>query len=191
MANFTKAEIDADMAILTDKLSSGDRVIPSSSDLLKKCFFIPVISVVLSFVSTMIFYLVDSQRYPDVYSEGFLKFLTSDGWVVVVPTAIIGLFFSLMTYNNLIAYLTIPENVRQSSLILSHLKRVVKRTITFFLVFMLLSTISSGFISWMAFGVPASELALFFIVNIVVGMEVNRIGSGLALEKISSLIKKI
>lgn len=191
MGYFTKTEVDADIAMLADKLSSGGRIIPSSSDLLKKCFFIPGVSLVLSLVSTWVFYFADSLRYKDLYSEGFFNFLISEGWIVIAPTVIIGLFFSLMTYNNLIMYLTISEDVRQKSLVLSHLKKVVKRTVVFFLGVMLLSTILCGFVPWFAFGVPASEFALFFIVNIVVGMEINRLGAGVALEKVSNLLKKI
>ena len=33
MSQFTKAEIDADMAMLTDKIASGGTVIASSSDI--------------------------------------------------------------------------------------------------------------------------------------------------------------
>ena len=191
MGNFTKTEIDADIAMLADNISSGNRIIPSNSDLLRRCFFIPVVSLILSLVSTLVFYLVDSHRYKNLYSDGFFNFLTSEGWVVIAPTVIIGLLFSFMTYNNLILYLTISNEVREKSLVLRHLKKVVKKVVVFFLGVMLLSTLLCAFIHWLAFGVPASEAALFFIVNIVVGMEINRLGAGVALEKVSNLLKKI
>lgn len=191
MSNFTRAEIDADIAMLTNKISLGGRIIPSNSDLLKKCFFIPIVSIFLSVFSTWVLYFIDSSKYSYISSEGYANYLVSEGWVVIVPTAIIGLFFSFMVYNNLIMYLTLSEELRENSLVLRHLRKVVKRTVALLLVIMLISAILSGFISWLAFGVPAAELALFFIVNLVVGMEINRLGAGLALEKISSVIKKI
>ncbi|MEG3126671.1 hypothetical protein SC171_16640 [Pantoea cypripedii] len=191
MSNFTKADIDADIAMLTDKISAGGRIIPSNSDLLKKCFFIPVVSIFLSLISTWVLYFIDSLKYSYISSEGYANYLVSEGWVVLVPTAIIGLLFSFMAYNNLIMYLTLSEELRKKSLILNHLRKVVQKTVVFFLVIMILSAILSGFVSWLAFGVPAAELALFFIVNLVVGMEMNRLGAGLALEKISNLIKNI
>ncbi|WP_416414471.1 hypothetical protein [Pantoea sp. App145] len=191
MNNFTKAEIDADITMLTDKISAGGRIIPSNSDLLKKCFFIPAVSIFLSLISTWVLYFIDSLKYSYISSEGYANYLVSEGWVVLVPTAIIGLLFSFMAYNNLIMYLTLSEELRKKSLILNQLRKVVQKTVVFFLVIMILSAILSGFVSWLAFGVPAAELALFFIVNLVVGMEMNRLGAGLALEKISNLIKNI
>lgn len=79
----------------------------------------------------------------------------------------------------------------KKSLLFSHLRKIVFRTVFFFLTMMLVSVILSSFISWFAFGVPALEFAMLFIVNLIIGMEINRLGAGLALEKISNLIKKI
>ncbi|MBK5017675.1 hypothetical protein [Pantoea sp. S62] len=191
MSQFTKAEIDADMAMLTEKLASGHTVIACASDLLKKSFFIPALSILLSLVNTWTFYYINSLKYKYAYSEGYIDFLTTDGLLVVIPTVIVGVIFSIMAYNNLLLYLAIPDDVRKKSLLFSHLRKIVFRTIAFFLAFMFLSVILSSFISWFAFGVPVLEFALLFVVNLVVGMEINRLGAGLALEKISSLIKKI
>jgi len=71
------------------------------------------------------------------------------------------------------------------------LRRISKRTVCVFLLLMLVSTILSVFKSWAALAVPALEFALLFAINMVVGAEINRLGAGLALEKISTLIKKI
>jgi hypothetical protein len=191
MSQFTKAEIDADMAILTEKLASGHTVIASASDLLKKSFFIPALSILLSLVNTWTFYYINSLKYKYAYAEGYIHFLTTDGLIVVIPTVIVGVIFSIMAYNNLLLYLAIPDDVRKKSLLFIHLRKIVFRTISFFLAFMFLSVILSSFISWFAFGVPVLEFALLFVVNLVVGMEINRLGAGLALEKISTLIKKI
>ncbi|MEN4691186.1 hypothetical protein SB912_19140 [Pantoea sp. SIMBA_072] len=191
MSQFTKAEIDADMTMLTQKIASGSTVIASSSDLLKKAFFIPVLSLLLSLVNTWTFYYINSLRYKYAYSEGYIDFLTSDGLMVIIPTVVVGMIFSIMAYNNLLLYLSIPEDVRKKSLLFSHLRKIVFRTVFFFLAMMLVSVILSSFISWFAFGVPALEFAMLFIVNLIIGMEINRLGAGLALEKISNLIKNI
>ncbi|MGC0797406.1 hypothetical protein WKH24_21935 [Pantoea agglomerans] len=191
MSQFTKAEIDADMTMLTQKIASGSTVIASSSDLLKKAFFIPALSLLLSLVNTWTFYYINSLRYKYAYSEGYIDFLTSDGLMVIIPTVVVGMIFSIMAYNNLLLYLSIPEDVRKKSLLFSHLRKIVFRTVFFFLAMMLVSVILSSFISWFAFGVPALEFAMLFIVNLIIGMEINRLGAGLALEKISNLIKKI
>ncbi|MES4615579.1 hypothetical protein V2154_23825 [Ewingella sp. CoE-038-23] len=191
MSNFTRAEVDADIAMLTNKFSSGIRIIPSNSDLFKKCFFIPVIAFFLSCVSTLVFYFVSSIKYKYAYSDGYINFLTSEGWVVIVPTVIVGVLFAFMTYNNLIMYMAVPEDIRRKSVILSHLRKLVKRTVALFLILMVFSALLSGLIPWLAFAIPALLFALLFAISLVVGSEINRLGAGLALEKISNLIKKI
>jgi ABC-type multidrug transport system permease subunit len=191
MSNFTRAEIDADIAMLTNNFSSGMRIIPSNSDLFKKCLFIPLISFLLSCVSTLTFYLVSSMKYKYAYSDGYINFLTSEGWVLLVPTAIVGLLFAFMTYNNLIMYMAVPEDIRRKSVILIHLRKLVKRTVALFLILMIFSALLSGLIPWLAFAIPALLFVLLFAISLVVGSEINRLGAGLALEKISKLLKKI
>ncbi|KHE00988.1 hypothetical protein NL54_13120 [Pantoea stewartii] len=188
MANLTTAQVNADITMLTNGFSSDERVIPSNSSLIKTSFFVPALSVFLSLLSTVSVYLPGSAPKS---IEGYFEFLLSDGWIVVLPTAIVGMLFALMAYNNMIMYMTIPQHVRQSSLILSHLKNIAKKTIIFFLVLMCVSTVLAGFYSWFAFGVTALEVVLFFTINIAIGAEVNRLGAGVALEKISNIIKKI
>ncbi|KAF6653080.1 hypothetical protein HFD91_21095 [Enterobacteriaceae bacterium EKM102V] len=189
MSNLTMAKIDADISMLMESLSSKHRLIPSSLKLLKLSLFVPTLALIAAFMSDVIGYvsLFGSQSSLEGYSLYFL----SDGWAVVIPTLIIGVIFAFMTYNNLMLYMAVPSEARRNSLILSHLRRISKRTVCVFLLLMLVSTILSVFKSWAALAVPALEFALLFAINMIVGAEINRLGAGLALEKISTLIKKI
>jgi hypothetical protein len=56
---------------------------------------------------------------------------------------------------------------------------------------MIVSSLLSGISVWFALAVPALLFALFVVTSILVSAEINRLGAGMALEKISSLIKKI
>lgn len=189
MGNLSVSEINADISMITGSFSSDHRVIPSPSKVFRVSLLFPMLAVMLSFVSISMVYM---SFYSDINSiYGYWDYFLSEGWAVTVPTAIIGLVFAFMTYNNIIMYMAIPEDVREKSLIFSHLRKVIKRTFVFFVGLMILSVILSGFISWFAFGIPALEFALFLVLNMIVGMEINRLGAGLALEKISNLIKKI
>ncbi|WP_028715675.1 hypothetical protein [Pantoea ananatis] len=189
MASLTTADVNADLDMLTNTFSSGKRIIPSNTDLLKACFYVPAISVLLSLLSTFSIFCFEFAK--EMSLSHYWDFLMTDGWAVILPTAIIGLFFAFMAYNNLIMYMTIPAEVRVKSLILSHLKRVVQKTVFLFLTCMFISSVTAGFVPWFAFGVPALEFALLFVINIVIGSEVNRLGAGVALEKVSALLKKI
>ncbi|ORM90093.1 hypothetical protein HA50_26340 [Pantoea cypripedii] len=189
MSNFTMTKVDDDVSMLIESLSSSNRLIPSSLRLLKLSFVVPAIALIAAFMSDVIGYasLSDSQ----FSLQGYYFYFLSDGWAVVVPTLLIGLLFAFMTYNNLMLYMAVPENARRNSLVLSHLRKIAKRTVNVFLLLMFVSAILSVFKAWAALAIPALEFALLFAVNMIVGAEINRLGAGLALEKISNLIKKI
>lgn len=189
MNNLTAERIDADINILLDGFSSNKRHIPSPLTLLRISILIPFISICLSFFSILLIYLSD--KYVEQSFIGYFYYLLSDGWIVILPTLGIGGFFSLMTYNNLTMYEAIPKCLREKSLLIKHLKSVTKRTIYFFIALMLLASILSIYYSRAAFAIPALEFAMFFGISVVIGSEVNRLGAGIALEKISNLIKKI
>ncbi|ORM59982.1 hypothetical protein PRCB_10825 [Pantoea rodasii] len=189
MTNFTMAKVDADVSMLMDSLSSSHRLIPSSLQLLRLSFVVPVISLVAALVGDVIGYvsLFGSQSS----LQGYYSYLFSDGWAVVIPTVIIGLLFALMTYNNLMLYMAVPESTRHASIILRHLRKIAKRTVSIFMILMFVAAFLSLFKSWASLAIPALEFVLLFALNMIVGAEINRLGAGLALEKISSLIKKI
>ena len=189
MGNLTVEQVEADVNYLMDSLDSNKRLIPSPSVLLKKTSFIPILSVVLSFISTVVFYF--SADWNEKTIAGFIHFLATEGWAVVVPTTIIGLFFVLLTYNKLLMYLTLPEDVRSKSIILQHLHRVTRTTISLFICLMVGSVVLATISPWFSFAIPALLLIMMFALGIVIGSEVSRLGSGIALEKISQLIKKI
>jgi uncharacterized membrane protein len=189
MNTITTADINADMSMLMGSFSSETRRIPSSAALFKISTAVPLIALVLSMLSDIIGYISLYKSESSV--GGFYDYLLSDGWAVLLPTAIIGLLFTFMSYNNLMMYMAVPEDARRKSLVLSHLKKVAQRTVFIFLTLMVLAAVFSGIISWLAFGIPLLLFILLFAVNLVVGAEINRLGAGIALEKISKLINKI
>lgn len=189
MENFTVAKINADISMITDGFSSGDRVIPSPAKLLKTSILVPAVAVTLSFLSILTVYV--SVYGSEISVAGYWEYLISEGWAVILPTALVGVFFSFMIYGNLVGYLTIPEGVRAKSILFSHLRKLARRTVALFLLLMVSAALLAGFKPWLAFGVPALEVALLFVLNLVIGSEVNRLGAGLLMEKVSTLIKNI
>lgn len=120
MGNLTVEQVEADVDYLMGSLGSNKRLIPSPSVLLRTTSSIPLLSVVLSFISTLVFYF--SADWTEKTTAGLLYFLATEGWVVILATTIIGLFFMLLTYNKVLMYFTLPEDVRNKSTILQHLK---------------------------------------------------------------------
>ena len=106
-------------------------------------------------------------------------------------TTVVGLLVFLMTYNNQLTYMSLPLEVRNNSLLVSHLTRIVRKLIITFCTLMIVSSLLSGLSAWFAIALPVLLLSLFIVSSILVSFEINRLGAGLALEKISQLIKNI
>jgi hypothetical protein len=87
--------------------------------------------------------------------------------------------------------MAVPKNVREKSVILLHLKKIVQRTVSVFAFLMFFAALASSYVSWAVLAIPVLMMVLFFSVNIIVSSEINRLGAGIALEKVSSLLKKI
>lgn len=189
MNTLSTADINADVSMLMGSFSSEEKAIPSSTSLFKISVVVPSIAILLSILSNILGYI--SLYKDDSSFSGFYDDFLSDGWAVLLPTVIVGVIFSFMTYNNLMTYMAVPEKVRSKSLILSHLKKIAQRTVMIFLTLMVIATVCSSVINWLAFGIPLLLFILLFAVNLVVGAEINRLGAGIALEKISKLINKI
>ena len=189
MQNLTVADVNADISMLMEGFSSDKRIVPSSSHLLKMSVTLPLTAISLSFLSAVIIFLTGYKVELTLLS--FFDYFLSDGWIFVAPTIVVGLLFSLMTYNNIMLYLAVPEDIRQKSLLLSHFKLLAKRTILLFLKLMVAAIFLSGVSTWFAFAISGLLFALLFIVSLIVGSEINRLGVGIVVDKISSLVKSI
>ncbi|TPG56811.1 hypothetical protein [Ewingella americana] len=189
MGNLTAAQIEADVNFLINGLDTEHRQIPSPTELMKRSAAIPFFSVLLSILSTVIFYA--SFDKDDASIKGFIIFLISEGWYLLAITAAVGLLVFLMTYNNQLTYMSLPLEVRSNSLLVSHLAKIVRKSIITFCTLMIISCLLSGLSAWFAIAVPVLLLSLFIVSSILVSFEINRLGAGLALEKISKLIKNI
>ncbi len=189
MSILTAAQVEADVNYLIDGLEANKRLIPASSALLKKSSVIPLLTIFMSALSTVVFYV--SSEWSELSVADFFHFFMTEAWVVVAPAAIIGLFFILFTYNKLLMYYSVPEEVRKKSVILIHLKKITVRIVKLFIAMMVCSVVLAALSPWFTFAIPALLLVLIFAAGFIVGAEINRFGTGLALEKISKLINKI
>ncbi|MGP9437891.1 hypothetical protein EEAAV_27335 (plasmid) [Rahnella aceris] len=189
MGNLTAAQIEADVNFLINGLNANHRQIPSAMELMKRSAAIPFFTVLLSILSTVIFYA--SFDKDDASIKGFVSFLLSEGWYLLAITTVVGLLVFLMTYNNQLTYMSLPLEVRNNSLLVSHLTRIVRKLIITFCTLMIVSSLLSGLSAWFAIALPVLLLSLFIVSSILVSFEINRLGAGLALEKISQLIKNI
>ncbi|MBD8109352.1 hypothetical protein [Erwinia persicina] len=189
MNNLTAADVDADITMLMDSFNIHKRSIPSLGLLMRRSAVVPCFSLFFSAISTVIFYLSTDNSAASI--SGFFDFFMSEGWYLVAATLAVGLFFSFMTYNTLLTYMAFPAETREKSIIFRHLMSITRKTVFIFFGLIVVSCILSGLSPWFTVAIPALTLALFIVVNVIVGLEISRLGIGAFLQKMSALIKKI
>ncbi|MCH9300010.1 MULTISPECIES: hypothetical protein [Pantoea] len=189
MKNLTASDISRDLSALMEGFSSGGRLIPSPSRSFKLSAAVPFIATLLSVIGATLVYLTGYHSQAGL--DGILNYFESDGWVFVLPTIVVGAFFTLLTYNKFILYFSIPKDVRENSVVLNHLKKTATKTVVFFITLMIFSTVLSAYSTWFAFSITGLLFALLMIGNLLIGLEINRLGAGVALEKIFIFLKKI
>lgn len=189
MSNLTAIQINEDLDLLYNNLAASKRQIPAATTLISRSLVFPLFSVLLSFLSIAVFYVSTDGKNMSI--SGAVDFFTSEGWYFVLATAVVGLVITLFVYNNQILYMSVPESVREKSLILKHLSKVLRKSVLISALLMTVCVFLSAFSGWFVFAIPVLTLVLFFAINMILSAEISRLGAGVALEKISDLIKKI
>lgn len=189
MHGFSSQEIKADISFLIKGISESDYDVPSVKNVMKISLFTPVCTVISSLISVFLYYL--STAWSKEYYGGFWNYFFSDGWVFIAPCIAVGFVFFMMTYNNALLYLSVPKVLRGNSLILVHLKGLASKIVFSTVSLMFLLSLLTPFLNISLYLIPAIQFLLLFVVNIVIGLEVNRLGVGFFFEKLVSVIKKI
>lgn len=189
MSELTSSAVKKDLSDVLKYFELNSMGIAPHGSLIRLSLIVPMFSISFSVLSVIVVYL--SNYGLDGREGGVFRYFMTDGWALVLPTFITALFFSLMAYNNLMLYLSIPLEVKRSSIVITHLKNVVKRMVISFFIALFIFSLLSWVSPWFAVAIPVMQLVFLFVVNIVVSSEINRLGIGLALEKFSTLINKI
>lgn len=189
MMKLTPSVLKDDISNLIESLSLREFEIPSRTVLFKGSFFVPLLSTFASVFGAILIYAKGAISYG--VSDGIISFFISDGWVLVVPTVIGGLLFSVMAYNNLLIYFSLPEDIRLTSVVISHLRNLVVLSLKVFLLALFFLCVMSWYSPWLAVAIPVSQFLFLFVINIFIGSEINRLGIGYGMNKIVGLIKKI
>ncbi|MEA9392707.1 hypothetical protein SJI19_19565 [Acerihabitans sp. TG2] len=190
MSELSVRGVNEDLSLLVNSLSDSDKLIPSFVEIAKRSMVIPCFSIALSFIGVVNFYLsLMAERA--ISLSNFRVFFWEEGWYPVAASVVVGLLFFIMSYTNLTLYMTIPSDIRNKSLVMKHIRGLIKKTILIFISLICLVTVFTGVVPALTFAVPGITFVFLFAINIVVSVEVNRLGMGPMMEKISKLIKKI
>lgn len=190
MSGFSVKEVNADISMLFGCLSDPDRRIPSFSDIARKSSLIPIFTTIVSFISVLVYYSSLATRHPDTV-EAFSKFFVEEGWYPVGASIVIGFLFFIMSYTNLTLYMTIPFSVREKSLLVKHLTRLVRRVVIIFFVFIGIAAFLTALQPLLSFAIPGAMFVFLFVINLIISLEINRLGMGPVLEKMNKMLSKI
>lgn len=124
----------------------------------------------------------------------FIYFYISKASEVIWGFGMITTFSLVMTlilYPNSLVYLSVPNSVRASSIVLSKIKKTYVSVVVFML---LVNCVAAGMFlvkQEYIIAVPVVFFVGFFITQIVLGTEISRYGVGSLIEKMSVLAKNI
>lgn len=190
MSKLTVKDVNEDLNMLLSCFGEQSRDIPSFGDIASKSVLVPLVSVCASIIGVVFFYASGLIRHPDTV-DNFGVFFFNEGWYPVAASAVVGLLFFAMCYTNLTLYVTIPQEVREKSVLVQHMVKLVRKSVMTFFILIGLAACFTALEPALIFAIPVGTFIFLFVINIVISLEINRLGMGPALEKLSALVKKI
>lgn len=182
--------IKEDVTMILNSFNTADRTAPSIKQILKISIFIPLIAISLSIINVICFFTFNSKSLK-FGVEHYLSEIFGGLLYATLPTVVVGLLLFVMIYNNAILYLSIPEGVREQSLLIGHIRNVVKRILMGFVTINVIFILLSGMAPILVFATPLTTFLLLFTFGLVVSAEINRLGMGPVMDKLSGLVKKV
>jgi hypothetical protein len=189
----TQNDINNDIKILSDSIADMNRPLVSSGKALKLALFWPGICM-LGYAVAVVWMIVTFVPVHDLV--GNTMYLLDIGGLggnlfVAAIGALFALGFGLGFYGPALMYLTIPEDIRNKSIIITRLKRLAKKVWTFFLMCHFALALFSCFYRDAIYGMIPLVFLSFFITQGIISAEIARYGVAPAMEKMVSLVRKI
>lgn len=189
----TRNDINNDMKILSDSISDMDRPLVSPGKALKLALFWPSICV-LGYAVAIVWMIVTFTPMHDVFGNS-IDMLSGRGLGGNLAVAAFGTIFAFGFgfgfYGPALMYLTIPEDVRTKSIIITRIKRIATKVWGFFLVCHFALALFSCFYRDAIYGMIPLVFLSFFITQSIISAEIGRYGIAPAMEKMVSLARKI
>lgn len=189
----TQNDINNDIKMLSDSVVDIHRPLVPPGKALKLALLWPGICV-LSYTVAVIWMIVTFVPSPDAYGDP-ISLLSGDGLGGNLIAAAFGTVFAFGFgfgfYGPALMYLTIPEDVRTKSIIITRIKRIVTKVWGFFLVCHFALVLFSCFYRDAIYGMPVLVMLSFFVTQGIISAEIARYGVAPAMEKMVSLARKI
>jgi len=184
---YTNGDAKKEIAEIISGIESDERPISSSKEAFKIVAIYPTMMLVTVILMWFVFYAMmvltgdNTGQKLTFYIEAVQLIMGDGGWISLGLTFFIAIFFTLINYSTALIYLSIPEDIRCRSKIITSMKSTVKKTsLALWGVATMLSLIGI-FSDWMILlvgSIPAVLIISIFVINGYLGIQGARYGLG-------------
>ncbi|QEM94325.1 hypothetical protein FEI17_27235 (plasmid) [Kosakonia radicincitans] len=187
----TQADVNNDLRMLIQNIEDDSKPLVNPKSALKISMVWPL-SCVLCYVVAMLFIALKFEPYIDHF-DNQVTVLKEYGFVFIFGgmSILFSLFIGAALYGPALAYLTLSKEVRESSIIISQLKKLVIKLGRFFFLSNLGLAIISLWIPELLVAAPFLIMFSFLIMQGIVSAEATRYGVAPVIGKLTKLAKKI
>lgn len=185
----TNIEVKKDLELIFSNLNNAENSVPSPIGAVKVSAVFPMLSLLCYALS--LGYIVATFTPPDDvwvspiihYLGGILAF---SGFTLILALAIVAMF-----YTPSLVFLSIPENIREKSILASKFAKTFKNLSIVFIAINAMFAVVCAFIPDAFYGAPVVLLMSYLIMQAMISSEMTRYGMSAAIEKLSKLVNKI
>lgn len=196
---FSNGDAKKEIAEIIAGIGSDERPVSSAKEAFKIVAIYPAMMVATVILLWFVFYAVmvftgdnEGQKLK-FYFEAAQLVMGYGGWISVGVTFVSAMIFILINYSTVLIYLSIPEDIRNRSKIITSIKsRVGNMSLTLWGGATLLSFVGI-FSNWMillAGSVPVALFISIFVINGYLGIQSARYGLGTLMSTANKVISK-
>lgn len=184
---YTNGDVKKEIADIISGIGSDERPVPSTKEAFKIVAIYPALMLLTVILMWFVFYAImvlsgdNAGQKLSFYFEAAQLIMGYGGWISIGVTTVIAIFFILMNYSTALVYLSIPEDVRWRSKILTSMKSTVKKTSLILWMSATLLSFVGVWSDWMILlvgSIPAVLFISIFIINGYLGIQSARYGLG-------------
>lgn len=187
----TQNDVGNDIKLITDSLSDKNRPLVAPVAALKIAILWPGLCL-LAYLSAFIWVIISYAPVYDAWGDPVSIFWDfSLGFASIGVTVAFGLAIGAGMYGPALFYLTIPEAVRNQSIIISNMKKLVQKLGLFFIFCNMSLAVVVCFYRGLIIASPFLLLFSFIIMQGIISAEMTRYGVAPLMKKMVSLARKI
>jgi len=179
-------DVNRDFKAILDGVADTNRPVPSTLNALKVSSVMPLIGIALS---TLTFGIICSHSNNRDFSVNLLvEYLLSGGAIPVYISMFVGLVQGLLLLPYISLYHSIPQNIRDNSLLLSSFRKALFKGATFYVVALLASCAMSFKNEIFLVSTPIVMMLSIIVTSIVINLQVTKYGVGALIDKLKKIL---